>query len=296
MNIQFLKPGSRIGIVAPAGPVKENQLYSPLQLLKSMGIQPVLAPHLFDQKGFVSSSVENRIQDLHAFYSDPTIDAIWAARGGYGTIQLLEDLNYDQIQKSSKPLIGFSDITALQWAIYARSGLPAFSGFALTLQFTETNPFFSQGWAVLQGKEQVYEAVPDVMVLQQGQAEGVLLSGTLALISALVGTPFFPEDDPIILCIEDIEEPLYRIDRMLFQLRLSGVLARVQGVILGRFLWKNRFLNIDQLIRPHFPENIPIVCQFPYGHVADALLMPTGVWAQFTTSPFTIRWSFKSLV
>ncbi len=296
MAIRFLTSGSRVGIVAPAGPVEAHQIEAALALLSSHNLEPVLAPHLFDRAGFVASSVENRLQDLHAFYADASIDAIWTARGGYGTIQLLEGMNYLQVQQAAKPLIGFSDITALQWGIYARSGIPAFSGFALTLQFTEENPYFHPGLEVLQGKRTEYDDVPDVRIIQSGEAEGVLLSGTLALISALVGTPFFPPDARIILCIEDVDEPLYRIDRMLFQLRLSGVLARVRGVLLGRFLWKDRFLKIDQLIQSHFSPDIPIVCDLPYGHVAASLVMPVGVPARLSTHPFKLEWDYPKIV
>ena len=282
-----------MGIVAPAGPVKAEQIQSALQLLEQNGLQPVLAPHLFDHAGIVASTVENRLADLHAFYADEQIAAIWAARGGYGTIQLLDRLDYSLIQKTAKPIIGFSDITALQWAVWVQTGVPAFSGLALTLQATPENPYFVAGLETLRGTRRQIADVPGIEIVRDGTATGILLSGTLALITSLVGTPFIPTNQHIILCIEDVDEPIYRIDRMLHQLKLSGFLTQVRALLLGQFLWKNRALTIVQMVKEMFPEDIPIVANLPYGHITNSLLMPVGMPAFIQTTPFRLQWDEK---
>jgi len=290
VRTRWLKSGDRVGIVAPAGPVKAEQIQSALQLLEQNGLHPVLAPHLFDHFGIVSSTVENRLADLHAFYADEQIAAIWAARGGYGTIQLLERLDYALIQKAGKPIIGFSDITALQWAVWVQTGIPAFSGLALTLQATPENPYLVAGLEILLGTRWEITDVSGIDIVREGTANGILLSGTLALIASLAGTPFIPANQPIILCIEDVDEPIYRIDRMLHQLKLSGFLKQVRALLLGQFLWKNRALNIVQMVKEMFPEDVPIVANLPYGHITQSLLMPIGMPASIQTSPFRIQW------
>ncbi len=292
MKFRFLKPGDRVGIVAPAGPVKAEQIEKSLQLLAAFNLQPVLAPHLFDNAGIVASTVANRLADLHAFYRDDTIAAVWAARGGYGTIQLLSGLDYALIRSAQKPIIGFSDITALQWGVWVQTGVTAFSGLALTLQANRENPYFTSAMDTIFGNLQSLPPTPDVEIVREGEAEGILLSGTLALITALVGTPFFPRHQNIILCIEDVDEPFYRIDRMFHQLKLSGFFQQVTGVLLGQFLWKNRSLNILPIISHLLPDNIPIVANLPYGHIRQSLLMPLGVPAYVITSPFRLTWKY----
>lgn len=290
-----LASGGAIGFVTPASAVAREAVDPGLRLLTDHGYRIVTAPHAFDTNGITAAPEADRLADIHGFLDDPEIGAIWALRGGYGTMQLLEGLDYDRFAARPRLLVGFSDVTALQWGMFTRIALPTLSGLAVTLQVRADNPYWPLSHDILTGRR---TAIDDTALVgerlgvrQPGTAEGWLLGGTLSMICALAGTPFFPDTDAIILFIEDIEEPLYRIDRCLRQLALMNFWKRVRGVVLGRFLWEGRALDAYPLLAPLIGPDIPVLDGMPYGHFAHSLPLPSGVPAVLSTAPARLEWA-----
>ena len=188
--------------------------------------------------GYLAGSDEERITDIESMFSDDSIDAILCARGGYGTTRILTQLNYDIIKSNPKIFVGFSDTTALQSAIFAKSGLITFSGAMPSVDFAdEVDPFTDQSFfSVLTQDLSGQNVIADKQsVFQAGQAEGRLICGNLCLLATLCGSDFLPDMHDTLLMIEDIGEEQYRIDRYLSQLELSGHLKTTNGILIGDF-------------------------------------------------------------
>ena len=287
-------PGSTVGLIAPASSVNPEAMAPGLAMLEKLGYDYKFGTHELSKNKLTSASPEQRLADIYELLEDNEIQAIWAIRGGYGTMQLLDLLDYGVLRDQRKLLIGFSDVTALQWAIYSKTKLATLSGLTLTLQLREENSYLSTAVDLLSGsKTRIISdnLLPEKLTIyQNGVAEGVLLGGTLSMICAICGTPYFPPDNDVILFIEDIDEPLYRIDRLLRQLHLCGFLHKIRGLILGKFLEAGNQHDIYPLIKTLLPSGTPVVGNFPYGHLTDSIAMPVGVQATLSTDPFTLEW------
>ncbi|NOX37689.1 MAG: LD-carboxypeptidase [Calditrichaeota bacterium] len=289
----FEWPGGMVGLVAPAGPVSEHAIDRGLRTLEQQHIRYEPGRFLFSNRGLVAATVEERLQDFYEFLSREDVHAIWAARGGYGTIQLIDQVDYRHFAEHPKPFIGFSDVTTLQWALFQKIQLPSFSGFTLLSQFTPSNPYLQTGLEILIGQRLEltrHDFQEEVIVLQSGEATGTLIGGTLSIICSLLGTPYLVDAGDLILYIEDINEPLYRVDRMLHQLKLAGFFHRVQAVILGKFLYDDSLQDVHPLVEAVLPSRVPLIMNFPYGHLPASLLMPMGVPARLSTSPLRLQW------
>lgn len=287
-------PGDKIGLISPAGPVKKEQIQKGLDTLAKYGIQYEFGKHAFSNHGIVSASANNRLEDINRFLKQENIKALWALRGGYGSMQLLKKIDYSLIKQYLKPLIGFSDLTALQWAIFEETGLSSFSGFTLTSQLCDENPFIGLGMEVLSGKRTEITEKDlqggEIRIINPGEAEGILIGGTLSMICSLCGTPYLVDRDDLIIYLDDVNEPLYRIDRYLQQLALIDFWSKVKGVILGQFLNDNKSLDAVPLIKPFLPDSIPIISGFPYGHQTNCMLLIQGASVHIRTNPFQIIW------
>jgi muramoyltetrapeptide carboxypeptidase len=293
MKIPFIKPGDKVGLISAAGPVTKMQVQEGLDFLTANGFKYEIGKYAFENAGIVSASIEKRLEDIHSFIERDDIAAVWALRGGYGSVHLFEDFNYDLLKQHPKLLIGFSDITALQWAIFGKIRLPSFSGFTLTMQLNNKNPYTPMGLKMLFGNKTMIteqDILEPLQIITPGEVKGTLIGGTLTMICSICGTPYFVEDKDIVLYIEDIDEPLYRIDRCLQQLKLLKFFARVKGVILGQFLYENGALDIVAQLKPLLSPKTPIIANLPYKHHRDSLPMFQGVYANFNASPFELSW------
>ncbi|RQW00734.1 MAG: LD-carboxypeptidase, partial [Calditrichaeota bacterium] len=236
----YARPGDGIGLIAPAGHILQKEIQPGIELLEAQGYLVKRADNLFGKHRYFSGTITQRVSDIHDFLDDPDIKVLYAVRGGSGSSQLLPHLDYAKWRISGKPLIGFSDISALQWAIWHNSAIKSVSGMALTFQLRTSNPYISLFLRQLRGTRKSITArdlqKEKLVVAREGEARGILLGGTLSIIVSLLGTPYFPENDEnIILFIEEVNEPLYRMERAIVQLKLSGFVDRVRGLILGRF-------------------------------------------------------------
>ena len=285
-----LKTGDTIGIAAPAGPVDSRDFKRHLSVLETSGFHVRTGPHLYDRKAYLAGDDAARLSDLHALFKDKGVQAVFCARGGYGTMRLLSGIDYDLILDNPKILVGYSDVTALLSAIFKKTGLTVFhgpmvQGFADKNETTRSHLFqlLSSDCTTVNGDGQTRTLFP-------GKAAGRLMGGNLTLLCHLSGTPYFPDLEQSLLFIEDRGESLYRIDRMLTHLGLSGRLEQISGLIAGRFEQCGDADAIDQLLKDRLAHlNIPVLTGFPSGHGQDNLAWPLGINAELDAVRKTIK-------
>lgn len=293
-----LKSKSRIGLVAPSGPLLEpDDLSRAIELCLALDLVPLVGAHVTDVRGYLAGSDDARLSDLNAAIENPDIDAIWCLRGGYGVTRILDRVNYDALASHPRIVLGYSDITALLLAVHARTGIPTFHGPVARQGLTE----FSRRHLVrtifdppCAGELALPSPPPGVMVprsprvvtVVEGVAEGPLIGGNLSLLHCLVGTPYLPSLEGAILFLEDTGEALYAIDRILSHLRLAGLLAGLAGVAIGHFTDLRRdtaegALGLETVLRDYFASmEIPVVHGFPIGHLDDQWTLPIGCRAK----------------
>ena len=284
-----LHRGDRIGIVAPGGPVTPEELQPGLRLLESQGFSITSAPHLYEQTGYLAGDDDNRLQDLHRMFRDPEVKAILCARGGYGTLRLLDRIDYTLTGSNPKIIAGYSDITALLLALYKMNGLATFHG-PLVKDLTKNENRNLTAFLKLVSSEDTAEwDLQEATCLRPGRAVGPLLGGNLTLISHLVGTPYMPPLGRAILFIEDRGEPLYRIDRMLTHLHLCGIFKDLAGLLAGSFEDRGDPLDIGQLLLERTSDTgIPVVTGLPIGHGHLNLSLPVGLRGSIDTETMTL--------
>jgi muramoyltetrapeptide carboxypeptidase len=274
-----------VALVAPSGPLRdEHDLERAVSTTRAMGWEPVVGDYVLERNGYLAGSDDQRAADLNRFAADPSIDGLWCIRGGYGAMRLLHRLDYDAWRQKPKTLVGYSDITALHSAIGPRADLITFHGPTARGQLSEFSEASLRA-ALSLGGEPCGEA-PRASVLCGGRASGRLVGGNLALVAALLGTPYSPSLDGAILVLEDVNESIYRIDRMLTQLRLAGALDRLGGIAFGHFTDipeepgdEQRPLS-DVLREVAHHCGVPCLANIPLGHIADQWTVPLGALAQ----------------
>lgn len=289
-----LKSKSRIGLVAPSGPLLEpDDLSRALELCLALDLVPVPGAHVTDVRGYLAGSDDARVSDLNAAIEDPDLDAVWCLRGGYGVTRILDRVNYGALESHPRIVLGYSDITALLLAIHARTGLVTFHGPVARHGLTEFSrrhlvrtifdpPCMGELALPAPPAGVLVPESPRVVTVVEGVAEGPLIGGNLSLLHCLVGTPYLPSLEGAILFLEDIGEAMYAIDRVLSHLRLAGLLAGLAGVAIGRFTNLRRTasegaLGLETVLRDYFaPMEIPVVHGFPIGHLEDQWTLPIG--------------------
>jgi muramoyltetrapeptide carboxypeptidase len=289
-----LRPGARVALVAPSGPLRgESDLEKAVSNTEAFGWTPVVGEHVLERDGYLAGSDAHRIADLNRAAADDAIDAVWCIRGGYGAMRLLDDLDLDAWRGKPKALIGYSDITALHAAVGRHANLVTFHGPTARGELT---PFTRDSFAsVVRGDEKSWAIEgPALQTLHAGKASGRLTGGNLALVAALVGTPHALDLDGAILVLEDVSEQIYRLDRMLWQLWLSGALRNVAGLVFGQFTDiqddpANAERPLERLLREFAAKcDVPCIMNFPIGHVDDFVTLPLGANAQLDANAATL--------
>ena len=302
-----LQPGDTVGLVDPA-----SALWEPMNVeiveesLAALGFKTKRGVNLLARRGYFAGTDEQRAADVNAMFADPEVRAIHCVRGGWGCARLLPLLDWQAISRHPKILLGFSDITALLLALHAKTGLVTFHGPVGTSQW---NPF-SVGYMkrVLQeGEAATFENLKEVgeddltvvenrvQTLRPGTARGRLLGGNLTVLTSLVGTGYLPDWDGCILFLEDVEEAPYRIDRMLTQLRLAGILGKAQAVIWGQCTDCKPgegygSLTVGEVLRDHLlPLGVPAWQGAMIGHVEKQFTLPLGVEVEADAAAGTLR-------
>ena len=291
-----LKPGATVGLIAPASVTYERlQLQLAVETIEAMGLKAKIGSHVMDRFGYLAGKDQDRADDLNEAFADPDIDAVFALRGGWGASRILPMLDYDMISKNPKILLGYSDVTSLLNAIFAKSGLVTFHGPNVMSEWNEFT-YSEMRRLLFDAEPQQYQnpvIIEDDLVartyrtqtIASGKASGQLIGGNLTLISTLMGTPYLPDFSGKILILEDVDEAVYRIDRMLTQLALSGDLQKLAGIIFGPFANSdgNRRLgnfSLMDVLRQHCePLGIPCFTGAMFGHVDKQSTVPIGAEA-----------------
>lgn len=281
-------------IVAPAGPARLDA-HKARQWFADRGYRCRIYPGASEAQGYLAGTDQQRLQDLHDAFADPGIDAILCMRGGYGSMRLLDQLDFELIRRNPKPLIGYSDITALHAACYQHAGLLTFHGAMLNadvlggkLEPTISSLLEQLSGALKAGEVLVHPAAFPLTTVVTGCASGRLLGGNLSMIGATLGTLAELDTRDSILFIEDVNEPLYRVDRLLTQLRLAGKLEGVRGVLVGDFAGVT-VAAMEPLLRGIFePLGVPVLAGWRSGHCDPNLCLPLGARVQLDADKQTL--------
>jgi len=293
LKAQALREGDCLGIFAPASPVRVEYVNRGKEFLLQSGYRVCEADSLYNRTHHVAGEAASRLADIESLIRNPEIRALVAARGGYGTMTLLSQLNFELIRKHPKIILGFSDITALQLALWHKISLITFSGPMLAVDMARAGTVNSNLlWALLAGADagvlnpllSAGLAAHGVEFLRPGTFSGCLLGGTLTILAALAGTDFMPDFAGKIIFLEDRGEPLYRLDRALTQLRLAGIFASPAAVVCGNFALSDKTEEslLPGFLRDFFAvDDFPVLINFPYGHCHRSFIFPQGCKMQF---------------
>jgi len=284
---------SRVGIVMPASaPSDSSAITDGLKTLRERGLQiadpiPEYSPH-----GYLGGTDKERASALNDFLTRTDVTALLAVRGGYGVMRLLDTIDYRAARAHSKLLVGYSDVTALQFALYTHAGWTSVQGPMVAVEWRSMDPVSeAQFWELCEGSILSSFDRPGsegMQPVRTGTAEGVLLGGNLAAIVRLIGTPYLPALDDTLLFLEDIGEEPYRIDALLAQLRLAGVLDKLNGVVLGAFTdcepdSQKRSFSTREVLHEYFSNApYPVSEGLVFGHIPFKVSMPFGVRARLT--------------
>ena len=232
-----------------------------------------------------------RANVIHRLFSDPDIDGIICARGGFGAIRILEHLDWDLIKKHPKPFVGFSDNTAILSAIIDETGNPVIHGPNVVSFADAQKQTIDAFYKTLTGCFDKIE-MPDARVINAGRCNGVLKGGNLATLSHLLGTPFQPDFNGCILFFEDIGEPAYKIDRMLTQMKMAGLFEGIRGVVVGSFENSDNDAYTQEILIEVFAEyNVPVLTGLDSGHGQVNLSLCMGTPIKMDTKPASICWT-----
>ena len=296
MRRPTLPAGARVALVAPAGPLRgDEDLARAQENARSFGWIPVAGAHVLARDGYLAGLDGDRLADLNSALTDDAIDAIWCVRGGYGAMRILDHIDYAAMRRRPKPIIGYSDVTALHAAISTRCEVVTFHGPTARATLT---PFSRASIERALAGGDSCGAATNAKTLSGGRARGRLVGGNLALLCALSGTPYAPDYRDAILVVEDVNEAVYRIDRMLTQLRLAGHLSQCRGVVFGQFadiptdspeenLGARTLENVLGEIAALL--NVPCIAGAPMGHIADQWTIPLGADAELDANERTLR-------
>jgi muramoyltetrapeptide carboxypeptidase len=281
-----------IGIISPSSPQRdESRLDRGISYLESLGYHVKLGKHvLASHGGYLAGTDRERVQDLHAMFRDPSVDAIFCARGGYGCARILPLIDFNLIRKHPKIFVGFSDITSLQLALWKKSRLVTFSGAMPSVDMADEFDSASeeQFWRVITSRKPLGKLKQPwpMQVLQGGQAEGVLLGGNLSVLTSILGTDYMPSLRGSILALEDVGEATYRIDRMLTHVMLATKRTRPSGVLYGfwsqdaRTQGSTPHRDVQEVLYERLDVSRgPVISGLMYGHERTKLTLPFGVRA-----------------
>lgn len=280
-----LKAGAGISIVAPASPPKQQAFESGLAALSAIGYRPKTYRDFCCRESYLAGTDAERIEELETAFRDPDTTMVLAVRGGYGCGRILDRVDFRLLAQRPKIVCGYSDLTALHAAIQRRAGLISFHGPNLIDGLGDTDPATADErvatWSLLQGGFAAGDALAnrndDYDRLTGGVAEGPLVGGNLAVLGSLLGTPDAPDFRGAILVLEDTGESAYRIDRLLTQMRQTGALGQLGGIVLGHFSKTDGHEKAEAVLRSELQSfGIPVLAGLPVGHEHPNYPLPLG--------------------
>ncbi|MFM2060494.1 MAG: hypothetical protein RLZZ507_164 [Cyanobacteriota bacterium] len=292
-----LKIGDTIGLVSPAGIIEPKDIEDAKQTFIKLGLKVITGAHILERDGYLAGTDINRAQDIHTMFANKSVKAIIAMRGGWGCNRILPLLNYPLIRSQPKIIIGYSDITSLLLAINARSRLITFHGAVATSTWNEfTVDYFQR--ILFNGEKLTMEnnstKEGKIEIITPGKARGKIIGGNLSVVAAMVGSVYLPSWYNNILFLEDIGEDIYRLDRMLTQLKNAGILNQIAGFIFGQCTncqpSDEQSFTLMQILQQHIkPLDIPAWYGSMIGHIKDKFTVPVGLEVEIDADNGTIK-------
>ncbi|NTU67873.1 MAG: LD-carboxypeptidase [Chlorobiaceae bacterium] len=284
-----LRKGDVIGLISPSSTCAEpEKIGLAIDYLERNGYRVKLSRYLNQAEHDPAHTDRYKLHDIHQMFSDADVKAVFCLRGGAGATRLLDRIDYDLIAANPKILVGYSDITALSLSVFAKTGLVNFSGPMVATELYAPSTYTEEHfWGMLTDPAygRSLRNFPDhpVRCLKPGTAIGRLIGGNLSVLSSLIGTPFLPSFRGTLLFAEDINEPAYRIDRMLSHLFNAGLVQKCRGLVFGQFC-KNpsdedrdyRFDKMFAYYANRMAEGTPVMTGLSYGHIPELMTMPVG--------------------
>jgi len=295
----FLQAGDSIGVVAPGGKVALPDIQRATQVIEGWGLQVYLGKYLFEENFQFAGSDEQRITDFQQMLDNPHIKAILCARGGYGTTRIIDRIDFSSFLKQPKWISGYSDITALHCHLHTRGIQTIHAIMPITFGREETASSVESLRKILFGETLQYQTEAHTLN-REGASRGIIIGGNLALISSVTGTPSDFDTSGKILFIEDINEYLYNIDRMMIQLKRSGKLDKLAGLIVGHFsdvkdneipFGKTPYEIVAEAVQDY---TFPVCYNFPVGHEPLNMAIPCGSTAKLTVNERGSMLSFEA--
>jgi muramoyltetrapeptide carboxypeptidase len=292
-----LAPGDTVTLVAPANATFNTvDLQIAKESLEALGFKVKVGAHLLDRHGYLAGDDKARADDINKAFADASVAAVHAIRGGWGSARLLPYLDFETIRRNPKVVIGYSDVTALLLSIYAKTGLVTFHGpiglgrwDSYSLDYYKRVLFSGERVAYtnkqgLSDRNALVQTDFRTQTITSGKARGRLLGGNLTVMTAILGSPYLPDWDNAILFTEDTHEDFYRIDRMLTQLKLAGVLGRIKGFVFGTCAecgpgdGNYGALTLEEIFADHIkPLGVPAWSGAMIGHSQPQWTLPEGV-------------------
>jgi len=302
---KHLSAGDTVGLVLPATAAFEaDEIDFARDQMQAIGFKVVIGPHAFDKWGYFAGHDRDRAADINQMFADDRIDGIVAYTGGWGSPRVLPYLDFDLIARKPKVFMGYSDITALLNPIHQRTGLVTFHGPVgestfdpYTLDNFKRVVMTAAPAGLLEPPPKKPNELVDrtnrIIQLAPGKASGPLVGGNLTMVHSLMGTPYEVDTAGAIFFLEDVDEELYRIDRMLTTLALGGKFSRIAGLIWGRCSRcsvKGPTFSLEEILRDRFGSlSVPAISGLSFGHIEQKLVMPIGVQATLDADAGTLR-------
>lgn len=311
-----LQAGDTVGLITPSTYVSDpERLMQAERLVNYLGLKPKFGKNVRRRAGYLGGSIQERLDDLHTLFADAEVKAIFAIRGGYGSAQLLDRIDYDLIRRNPKVFVGYSDITALHIAIHQRTGLVTFHGPVALSRFSDytlahfkSALFSTRPLGVLKNPPEPHPIVwrHPVRALRPGTARGPLVGGNLSLVASTMGTPYEIRTEGKILFLEDVDEQPYSMDRMLTQLRLAGKFQGIRGLVVGECAncrprdfqpsFESTFSLGEVMDNILGDLEIPVLSGLVIGHTEDQLTLPLGVDATLDAGAATLTVEEPALI
>lgn len=283
-----LKRGDKIAICSPAGKIDPKVVHDAVKVLENEGWKVEIMPHALGAHGHYSGTADERFADLKAAFADPQVRAILCSRGGYGVVHIMERLSKLDLTSDPKWVIGFSDISAMHALMNSKGIGSIHSSMCAQIRKGADDPDNQALFGILRGEMPAY-VFPSHAYDRFGIATGTLLGGNLAVLAELINTPYDLLKPDTILFVEDVSEPIYKIERIFYQLRMSGLLSRIKGLIIGQFTeYKpdENYADMESMIRDMTQGyNYPIAFNVPVGHVDHNIPLVEGATITLKVSP-----------
>ena len=303
-----LAPGDTVGVVAPASATFQSvDVAVARESLEALGLKVKIGEHVLSRHGYLSGADKDRAADINRFFRDDSIRAVLPIRGGWGSSRVLPHLDFNEIRRNPKIVLGYSDITALHLAIHAKTGLVTFHGpngmgrwdtwsveYLKRVLFNAEAVTFENPKA-LSDRNSLTQTENRVQTITPGTARGPLIGGNLTVMTAILGSPYVPPTEGAILFLEDVGEDLYRIDRMFTQLKLAGILDRIKGFVFGTCAECGpgegfASLTLEEIFADHIkPLKVPAWFGAMIGHQTPQWTLPVGADVEIDATAGTIK-------